>query len=145
MDKRQELKNKLKEKITQKEKQRMGNKKNLKMEQVKSQNIYNNVKLLMEDIRFLKHKLGKKFVHAKAGQLLKEKYIWLFDNYFPIYRATVFEEVDLKTLELMLLEKNRVDTSQDNADKRVGQYLGDRYNVDMDKLKKDLEEKYGKQ
>ena len=34
---------------------------------------------------------------------------------------------------------------QDDADKKVGDFLNKKYNVDGDKLKEELEKKYGKQ
>lgn len=148
MDNKQELRNKLRQKIQQKQKKRQGNKKNIKKEQIKSHNIYKNVKTLMEDVAILKQKMGKKFVHAQVGKLLRTKYSWLYDNYFPIYRATVFEEMDLNMLKMMLNEKNLIDTNvstNDESDKKIGSFLGDKYNIDMEKLEKDLKEKYGEQ
>lgn len=144
MDTREIIKQKLKSKIKNKENERTG-KKNISMEKVKSDNLYEIVKTLMDDVAFLKNKMGNKFNYVKIGKLLREKYTFLYDNYFPIYRATVFEQMSLEMLALFLHEKQKIATkeiTQDDADKNIGNMLNKKYNVDVEKIEKDLKKKY---
>ena len=140
-----DLRQKLKQKINEKQTKRNGKTHSIKNKVNTNNDIYKATKMLMDDVAFMRKKLKSKYHGAKVGKMLKPKYVWLYNNYFPIFRATVFGEMNLNMLAMFLKQKEMIEnnqTSQDDSDKKIGKFLGDKYNVDMDKLEKDLKEKY---
>jgi hypothetical protein len=105
-----------------------------------SKKIFETVRNLMADV--YKHRHIKNCV--EIGQKLKPKYQWLYDNYFPIYRATVFGEMNLNMLVTMLYQKQRIDNNKVSLEvgsQQIGKALAKKYNVDLEKLEKDIIEK----
>jgi hypothetical protein len=151
MDIREELREKLRKKLNNKQKQRHGKTYNVQKiikanGSSDSNRIFQETRSLMEEVAIIRRKMKSKFKGAVVGQKLKPKYPWLYDNYFPIYRATIFGEMNLNMLVMFLEQKQMIENkeiTQEACDKKIGNFLGKKYNVDMEKLEKDLKEKYG--
>jgi len=100
-----------------------------------------DVRNLMIDVSKL-----KRMNPVHKAKKLSPKYEWLHKTYFQIYRATVFGEMKLDMLAMMLRQRRQIGTTQEGLEKasqHVGAVLAKTYNVDLAKLEKDMKDKYG--
>ena len=130
-----DLRQKLRQKLALKKANRT-KKVTLKKISAKSTDIYETTELLMRDVAILSTKIKNPIQRAK---MLKTQYKWLHDNYFPIFKATIYGEMNLGLLRMMLNQKDRIDNkelSAKDASLQVGDVLAKKYGVDVEKLEK---------
>ncbi len=150
MSSKEQLKQRLREKIAAKQAIRGGNKSSKKYlekrraNQIKNsptlecnnnEDIFNCTESLKADVDFLTKK-GIKTAPA-MNKALGKKYDWLKKNYFAIYKATVSGHMNMDMLKMMLAQKTRIDTNEVDAKEaslQVGDMLAKKYNVDVNAL-----------
>lgn len=70
----------------------------------------------------------------QKNQLLKHQFPELYEQYKPIYIATLRQQMDLNMLKFMLSQRERIvnkETTEFNASKDIGQLLFDKYSSPM--------------
>lgn len=130
-----QLKQRLREKL---QARRLGrtSKLTLKLQKETSTDIYDCTERLMRDTAILATKVKNPVRRAK---MLKDQHKWLHDNHFAIFKATIYGEMQLGMLRMMLDEKARIDrkeVSAKDASLKVGDMLAKKYNVDVPALEK---------
>ena len=133
---KQQLQQRLREKLAA---QKMGRSSKLVLKKQKETctDIYHCTELLMRDTAILSARGVKNPV--QRAKMLKKQHSWLSENHFAIFKATVYGEMQLGMLRMMLDEKKSIDSNQSSAKQaslRVGDVLAKKYNVDVEKLEK---------
>lgn len=150
MSSKEQLRQRLREKIAARQAIRGGNKTsqkyldNRRAKQIKStptlkcnnnEDIFNCTKALKADVDFLTKKGVNNAV--AMNNALGEKYDWLKKHYFAIYKATVSGHMNMNMLKMMLAQKTKIDNKEveaKEASMKVGSMLAEKYNVDVSKL-----------
>lgn len=115
----------------------------VKTQSLNDTRIYKAVEHMMRDVKMVQIKSKGKASIAQIAELLKPQYEWLAETYFMIFRATCAQEISLPILKMMLLQKERMDreeTTIEESSKLVGAVLAKKYNVDIEKLAKGVQE-----
>lgn len=142
-DKKMKLRQKLKNRIAEKQSRRMGKPSKKQIEKMKqnrneqikvhltethsSQNIYNHVLYLMSDLE--QHKNNKN--RLQIAKSLENKHSFLFENYFNIYREVCYQRLtDLNLLKKLLeqrdLQMNKSKTEEETT-QEVGKILTEKF------------------
>lgn len=132
---KQDLSDKLQRKIQEKKNLRT------KRSQLMSTDILVNVKSLMNDVGKIQRGHKGKVNPVQIAKVLKPKYKWLHDQYFMIYRATCFGEMELEMLTVMLLEKERIDREEstlEDGSQFIGDILAKKYKVNVEAMKEGI-------
>lgn len=109
--------------------------------------IYDNVRLLMIDVQKIQALHMNELNPVQVAQTLKWKYNWLYKNYFMIYRATCFNEMELKMLRIMLDEKEKIDSkksSLEDSSQVISNVLVKKFNIDVEAMEKGILEEQAK-
>lgn len=142
-EEKNELKRKLKEKIESKKQMRMNKiqRENTTIKKTfnpgNNSDIYNATVLMKQDVIKLT-KTGITNI-IELDKILTNKYKFLKDNYFAIYRAVLRDEIPLEVLISMLKQKDRVEReeiTEEKASLEMGSMFAKKLNVDVDSLVK---------
>ena len=103
-----------------------------------NQRIFNETaKLLMEARRFAPSMKSPVALCKK----LAPKYPWLKTKYFAIFRMTCYGSMEMKTLKIMLEQKQKMDDKKASIEEtsfKIRDHLCEKYNIDQVKMAKTL-------
>lgn len=106
-----------------------------------NQRIYNETSKLITEARRLAPSMRNPIALCTK---LAPKYSWLKTKYFAIFRASCYGVIEMRTLKIMLEQKQLMDNNKSSIEETSGvvrDVLCKKYNIDQEKMSKDIAKK----
>lgn len=103
-----------------------------------NQRIYNETSKLLLEARRLAPSTKNPVSLCKK---LAPKYEWLKTKYFAIFRASCYGVIEMRTLKIMLEQKQRMDNNKADIEETSGvirDVLCKKFNINQEKMAKDI-------